>query len=241
MKLYGDSKYIEDDVSAKLNNNEKSNFKEENEKEDNQISGWMIFVSVIFSLAISVGLFMLLPNFISSLIVPKDMTVLYNFSEAVIRIVLFLIYFILVSQMKDIKRTFEYHGAEHKTIFCYEYGEELTVENVRKYKRFHERCGTSFIVFVMVISIIIFSIIGRHENIFVNLAYRIVALPLVAGISYEIIKWAGRSKNILVVFLSKPGLWLQRLTTREPDDSQLEVAIAALKDVLPKNGEDDKW
>ena len=143
--------------------------------------------------------------------------------------------------MKDIKRVFEYHGAEHKTIFCYEHGEELTVENVKKYTRFHPRCGTSFLLFVMIISIIIFSLIGRNPNLFINLLNRLLVLPLIAGISYEIIKFAGKSQNKIVTILIKPGLWLQRLTTREPDESQIQVAIESLKAVIPQNGEDDKW
>ena len=147
----------------------------------------------------------------------------------------------MVSQMNDIKRVFEYHGAEHKSIFCYENGEELTVENVKKYSRFHPRCGTSFLLFVILISIVVFSLLGVHKNPFVNIGLRLLFLPLVAGISYEIIKFAGRSTNKYITWLNEPGKWLQRLTTREPDDSQIEVAIASLKAVIPENEEDDLW
>ena len=144
--------------------------------------------------------------------------------------------------MKDIKRVFEYHGAEHKSIFCYEAGEELNVENVKKQSRFHPRCGTSFLLFVMIISIIVFSLIGRHPNMFVNMGLRLLLLPLVAGISYEVIKFAGRNAdNKWISWLNKPGMWLQHLTTREPDDSQIEVAIASLKAVIPENKDEDRW
>ncbi len=149
--------------------------------------------------------------------------------------------------MKDIQRVFEYHGAEHKSIFCYENGEELTVENVKKHSRFHPRCGTSFLLFVIIVSIIFFSFLPRITryvrivNILLNMGIRLLLMPIVAGISYEIIKFAGKSKNKYVQLLNKPGMWLQRLTTREPDDSQIEVAIASLKAVIPENGEDDKW
>ena len=156
------------------------------------------------------------------------------------RITIFLVYMALVSQMKDIQRVFQYHGAEHKTIAAYEHGEELTAENARKYSRFHPRCGTNFLLIVMIVSIIFFSFLS-WGNVFERIFFRLLLLPVVAGVSYEIIKIAGRSRNKLVVALTKPGLWLQKLTTREPDDSQLEVAIASLKAVLTENKEDDKW
>ena len=168
--------------------------------------------------------------------------VTYNLVESIVKIAIFLGYLTLVSQMRDIQRVFEYHGAEHKTIFCYENGEELTVENVKKYKRFHPRCGTSFLLFVIVISIIVYSIVGRHPNIFMNVLIRLLLLPLIAGISYEIIKFAGKhADNKCVAWLNQPGMWLQRLTTREPDDSQIEVAIHSLKAVIPEDGKSDEW
>lgn len=169
-------------------------------------------------------------------------SVLYNVVESVVKIVIFLGYLTLISQLKDIKRVFEYHGAEHKTIFCYENGEELTVENVKKFKRFHPRCGTSFLLFVVIISIIIYSIVGRHPNLFINVLIRIALLPLIAGISYEIIKFAGKhSENKCIAWLNKPGMWLQRLTTREPDESQIECAITSLKAVIPDDEKADLW
>ena len=142
--------------------------------------------------------------------------------------------------MKDIRRVFEYHGAEHKTIACYEAGEELTPANIKKYSRFHPRCGTSFLLFVMIISIILFSLLPR-TGVFMRMLMRLALMPVVAGLSYEVIKWAGRSENKVVALLSKPGLWLQKLTTREPDESQIEVAIASMKPVIPENQEEDKW
>lgn len=221
--------------------------KKSDSKNENGLSDGALYFTVFLSLMFSVGLFILLPNFIADLIVPKGMTVLYNLIENVVKIALFLIYMLLVSKMEDIKRLFQYHGAEHKSIFCYESGEELTVENVKKHSRFHPRCGTSFLLFVLVISIICFSFLPRVENhikiinVLLNMGMRLIFMPIVAGISYEIIKIAGKSKNKFVQMLNKPGMWLQRLTTSEPDESQIEVAIASLKAVIPENGEDDKW
>lgn len=209
-----------------------------------------VFIAVIFS----VGLFILLPSALSGAVeaIPalKPITSPHAFTsvfEGILRMVIFLGYMALISKMKDIQRVFEYHGAEHKTIACYEAGEELTPENVKKYTRFHPRCGTSFLLFVMIISIIVFAFLPRFDGfskalaILLRLATRLCCLPIVAGLSYEVIKWAGRSKNKCVGILSKPGLWLQRLTTREPDESQIEVAIASMKPCIPENKEEDKW
>jgi uncharacterized protein YqhQ len=142
--------------------------------------------------------------------------------------------------MKDIRRVFEYHGAEHKSIFCYEHGEELTVENVRKYGRLHPRCGTSFLFIVMIVSILLFSLFS-WSGVLMRLLIRILLIPIVAGISYEIIKWAGKSESKLSCIVSAPGMWLQKLTTREPDDKQIEVAVEALKNVLVPDPEADNW
>lgn len=201
----------------------------------------MIPIAVLVSIAFSVGLFILLPTLVVSFIGNAVRTpLLMNLVEGIVRIIIFLAYIALISRMKDIARVFEYHGAEHKSIFCYENGEELTVENVRKYKRLHPRCGTSFLFIVMIVSILLFSLF-KWPNILVRLVTRIVLLPIVAGISYEIIKWAGRSDSKLVCIVSAPGLWLQKITTREPDDSQIEVAIAALKNVLVEDKDADLW
>ena len=219
----------------------------------------IIYISVIFSLFLSVGLFMLLPAFLTGLI--KDAVTsqaILALIEGLIRIVIFLVYLAAVSQMKDIKRVFMYHGAEHKSIFCYEKGLELMVENVRKQSRLHPRCGTSFLLIVMVISILVFSIIPWDKDKFAmipfigqylaalpwvvtRLFFRLLLLPIVAGISYEIIKFAGRHDNAFTHAISKPGMWFQHITTNEPDDSQIEVAIASLKAVIPENADEDKW
>lgn len=201
----------------------------------------VIYISVCLSLFLSVGLFILLPaviaGFLKGLI---ENHILLTLAEGVVRISIFVIYIALVSKMEDIKRVFMYHGAEHKSIHCFESGEELTVENVRKHSRLHPRCGTSFLLIVMVISIIVFSFISWN-NPFIRLVLRLALLPVVAGISYEIIKFAGRHDNRLTRIISAPGKWFQYITTNEPDDSQIEVAILSLKAVIPENTEDAKW
>ncbi len=201
----------------------------------------ILYLSVILSLFMSVGLFILLPTWLVSLVrIFCSNQVVLTVAEGVTRIVIFLGYLILVSQMPDIKRVFEYHGAEHKTIACYESGEELTVENAKTKCRLHPRCGTSFLLIVMVVSIIVFSFL-KWDNILIRTLTRLALLPIVAGISYEIIKLAGRYDNFATRIVSWPGLMLQKITTREPDDSQLEVAIASMKAVIPENKDEDKW
>ena len=229
--------------SAKFYDVEDENKKEKKKETKESMSDWMIYGSVILAICMSVGLFIVLTNVISNIFVPNKEAnpVIYNLVESIVKIAIFLGYLFAVSLMKDIQRTFEYHGAEHKTIFCYENGEELIPENVKKYSRFHPRCGTSFLLFVVIISIIVFSLVGVYENPFINLGLRLLLLPLVAGISYEIIKFAGRSTSKYITWLNAPGKWLQRLTTREPDEKQIEVAIAALKAVIPENKDDDIW
>ncbi len=199
------------------------------EKKEEEIKDIVIYFSVILGLCFSIGLFILLPNFISGLIIPQGNVKLYNTVESILKFVIFLVYLILASQMKDIKRVFEYHGAEHKTVFCYENKLELNVENVKKQSRFHPRCGTNFMIIVLIISVIVFSLIGRSENIFVNMGYRLLLLPIIAGISYEIIKFLGRTKIKFFKIFAYPGLLMQRITTKEPDEGQIEVAIKALK------------
>ena len=206
-----------------------------------KIKDIVIYFSIFVSLIFSIGLFFILPNLITGFAGKFiQSSVLKTLIEGVIRIGIFLGYVLLVSQMEDIKRVFQYHGAEHKTIFCYEAGLELTPENARNMPRLHPRCGTSFLVFVMIISIIMFSFIS-WDNMWMRLGLRILLLPVVAGLSYEIIRWAGKSKSKVVCAISRPGMWLQKITTREPDDSQLEVAIKSMQAVLTGNKEDDKW
>lgn len=223
-------------------------FEEEEEDKDKKHSKWdefleknMVVIAVFLSILFSMGLFILLPTLVVNFIggISKSPLIM-NLAEGLVRITIFIGYIAAISGMKDIKRVFEYHGAEHKTIFCYENGEELTVDNVRKYKRLHPRCGTSFLFIVMIVSILLFSFF-RWPNLLVRLITRIALMPLVAGISYEIIKWAGRSDSKLVCVVSAPGLWLQKITTREPDDSQIEVAIESLKNVLVEDEEADLW
>jgi len=210
----------------------------------------VIYVSIVLSIFLSIGMFILLPTavtrgieFLFSLTPAAaiaETKAFTSITEGILRMLIFIGYLAAVSQMKDIRRVFEYHGAEHKTIACYESGEELTVENVKKYPRFHPRCGTSFLLFVMIIGIILFALLPK-TGIILRMLMRLALLPVVAGLSYEVIKWAGRSKAACVTWLSKPGLWLQKLTTREPDESQIEVAIASMQAVIPEDREEAKW
>ena len=210
-----------------------------------KIKDIVIYVSVVLSLILSIGLFFMLPNFITELIakltgISVDGTP-RTLIEGAVRMLIFLGYILLVSQMKDIKRVFMYHGAEHKTISTYEHGLELTVENVRKGCRLHPRCGTSFLIFVMIISVIVFMVIPGGISWWQRALFKILLLPVVAGLSYEVIKFAGRHENWFTKLISQPGMWLQHITTREPDDAQIEVAIESLKAVMPDNKEEDKW
>ena len=201
-----------------------------------------IYLTVFMSLLISVGLFMLAPTFVTNLFKSKvDSSLGLNLIEGVIRVSIFLIYVVAVSKLEDIKRVFEYHGAEHKTIHCYEAEEELTVENVKKYPILHPRCGTSFLFTVMIISIVVFSFFG-WPNPLQRFLSRIILMPVIAGISYEINRIIGKSTGKLAYALSYPGLLIQKIaTTREPDGEQIEIAIEALKSVLVEDKEADKW
>lgn len=198
-------------------------------------------IVVVFGFGLAILLFTMFPAMIvgyfkNNITSPIALTAI----EGVLKIAILVLYLWVVSKMNDIKRTFQYHGAEHKTIFCFEHGKELTVENVRSELRFHPRCGTSFLLIVLIISIILFSFI-TWENIWVRIGLKILLLPLVVGIGYEFIKLAGRYDNVVTRLISTPGLWLQRLTTKEPDDDQIEVAIAAFKPVVPEDIDNAKW
>lgn len=205
---------------------------EEVEKEkdkDGKFDAVFMGLTVALSVVIAVVLFMLTPFFISSLfgkVIKSPMALAVI--EGLIRIAIFFIYIVAISQMKDIQRVFMYHGAEHKTINCIEHGAELTPENAAKYSRLHKRCGTSFLLIVMVVSIICFMFI-RVDNMALKIVLRVILVPVIAGVSYEVIQWAGRSESCLVNIVSKPGLMLQKLTTREPDLEMLEVAIASIE------------
>ena len=198
-------------------------------------------VVTVLALALCIGLFILVPSFLTSLFSEHiENQALLSLIEGLIKMGIFLAYIIGVSNLEDIRRTFMYHGAEHKTIFCYEHGEELNVENVRKQIRFHPRCGTSFLLIVIVISILISSLI-TWESVLVRAMLKILLLPVTVGISYELIKFAGRHDNLFTRIISAPGLWLQRFTTKEPDDDMIEVAIAAFTKVLPEDPDKDQW
>ncbi|WP_455715396.1 DUF1385 domain-containing protein [Anaerosporobacter sp.] len=205
---------------------------EEQKKTEKSSDGLMMALTVCVSIILAVGIFMLLPFFIGNLLSGViESTVWRAVIEGLIRITIFIAYVALISQMKDIKRVFMYHGAEHKTINCIENGLDLTVENVRWQTKEHKRCGTSFMLIVMVISVIFFIFI-HVESIWLRVLYRILLVPVIAGVSYEFIRLAGRSDSKIVDILSKPGLWLQGLTTREPDDDMIEVAIKSVEAVF---------
>ena len=204
------------------------------EKTFGKTAAWniMIMLSVVLAIVASVAIFVLLPTVVVNLLsgVIKNVIIL-NLIEGCLRILMFIGYIVLISRMEDIQRVFQYHGAEHKTIHCYENGKELTPENAKDFVRLHPRCGTSFLMFVMVSSLILFSLLG-WPNLIMRVVSRIILIPVVAAISFEILQWAGRSNNRFVELVSVPGLLLQKLTTREPDASQLEVAIVSMKAVL---------
>ena len=204
----------------------------------------MAFAAVI-AMAFSVGLFFLLPTFIAGLFGRlHNSALLHNVIEGVIRIVIFMLYLILISRMKDMRRVFSYHGAEHKSIFCYEEGLPLTVENVRKQPRHHPRCGTSFLFVVIVVSILCSSVVFTYvewSNMWIRFGLHLLLLPLVVGISYEFNRLVGRYDNGLTRLLTKPGLWMQNFTTFEPDDSMIEVGIEALRLVIPEEQGKDTW
>ena len=205
-----------------------------------KLADYLIYFSVAISIILCIGIFMVLPTFLGGAVtnlLHGDAT-LRSVIEGVIKIVIFVGYMFLVSQMKDIKRVFMYHGAEHKTINCFERGEELTVENVRHNTRFHKRCGTSFLVIVMLVSIILFFFI-RTDVLWLRVLSRIILVPAIAGISYEFIRYAGKHDNWLVNIISAPGIAMQIITTSEPDDSMIEVAIASLNAVLEEEPEEN--
>ena len=199
---------------------------------DEKSEALMMGGTVALSIVLAIGIFMLLPYFAASLFRRlTDSALVISVLEGVLRLVIFLGYIALISRMEDIQRVFQYHGAEHKCINCIEHGMELNVENVQKSSRLHRRCGTSFLLIVMVVSIIFFLFI-RVNSPLLRVVVRILLVPVIAGVSYEFIRLAGKSENPVVLTLSKPGLWLQKMTTREPEDDMVEVAIAAVEAVF---------
>ena len=219
-------------------------FEDEAEKEESK--GLMAVVGVIAAIlgvVLSVGLFIFLPTFIYDLIsklIPflRGKIFLKSLFEGILKIVVLVGYMALVSRMNDIKRTFQYHGAEHKTIFCYEAGLDLTVENVRKQGRFHPRCGTSFLIVMVIVGIFIGLLIPAGLPSLLRTAIKILLLPVTMGLGYEFIKFAGKSDHKITKILSAPGLWMQRITVLEPTDDMIECAIAAVNEVIPEDGSD---
>ena len=209
--------------------------------EEKKAQKLIIGAAVVLGVALSLFLFIFLPAFLVGLI--PGLRANYfarNLSEGAVRIVILLVYMRLICELSDVKRLFAYHGAEHKTIFCYEHGKPLTVENVREESRFHPRCGTSFLLVVIVVSILVNSVV-RLSNSFARMACHLLLLPVVIGVSYEINRWCGRHDNWLSAALSAPGKWLQHMTTNEPDDGMIECAIRAMELVIPEEKGSDAW
>ena len=217
---------------------------EKAQKKQSAMMNALMIVSSVLGVALAVVLFMWLPiqlfSWLTRLWPALENAALRGLFEGVLRIVIFIAYLLLVSQLKDIRRTFRYHGAEHKTIFCYEKGLELTVENVRVQRRFHPRCGTSFMILMLLVGIII-SILIPIRTPLLRTVIKLLLIPLTVGVGYELIKLAGRKDNAFTRIISAPGMWLQHVTTKEPDDSMIECAIAALKAVIPEDPEADRW
>ena len=204
-------------------------------EEDEQLTDKELAGTMIFAFALAAVLFIAIPTGAAKLfhVITED-PVFLNLMEGFLRLFIFMAYIFAISRMKDIQRVFQYHGAEHKTIACFEAGEALTVENVARHTRLHKRCGTSFLLIVMLVSIFVFAFLG-WPDLAERIASRIILLPVVAGISYEIIRFSANSDNCLLGWAVKPGLWLQKLTTREPEPEMIEVAIASAKAVLPED------
>lgn len=206
----------------------------------------LMVISVVLGVALAIGLFVALPSFLYSLlakwvpILSEDNRWLKSAFEGILKVLILVGYLALVSLMKDIRRTFMYHGGEHKTIFCYEQGLPLTVENVRAQRRFHPRCGTSFLILMILVSILVSMLIPPTIPTVLRVVIKLCLLPLIMGIGYELIKFAGKYDNLLTRIISAPGVWLQHLTVLEPDDSMIECAITAMSEVIP-NDESDNW
>ena len=224
---------------------------------DKGFQNFIISVAVFLGLAMSIGLFFLLPMIVGSVVSNwVDSNLVLNLMEGLVRIIIFVTYIALISQMNEMKRVFAYHGAEHKTIRCYEAGLPLTVENIRQQTRIHPRCGTSFLLVVMILSILVFSVAsslllaivpeladmrGQFLYSLIMIVFKLLLLPLIVAISYEINRWVGRNDNGFTKVLTAPGMWFQNFTTCEPDDSMIEVAITAVEAVLPEEAGADRW
>ena len=223
--------FFEEEDEKKPGEKDKEKSKEKEEKQTASEKA-MMGGTLVFSVLMAIFIFMLIPYYISLLFQKiTDSQMLIALIEGILRLVIFIGYVAVISLMEDIRRVFMYHGAEHKCINCIEHGMDLTVENVRKSSKQHKRCGTSFLLIVMIVSIFFFMFI-RVDSRVLRLVLRLVLIPVIAGVSYEFIRLAGRSDNAVVNFLSKPGLWLQNLTTKEPDDEMIEVGIASVEAVF---------
>jgi uncharacterized protein YqhQ len=241
---------------ATVNNDKKDKTDKKEKKENSLLISVVMVLATVLGLALSVGLFIMLPTFIYdwlTKLMPFLITdnlaldsLIKSFFEGILKIAVLVGYMALVTLMKDIKRTFQYHGAEHKTIFCYESGLELTVENVRKQRRFHPRCGTSFLVLMLLVGMfvsffidpIFYLTIGHLPHVAIRAIIKLLLLPITMGIGYELIKFAGRHENAFTRIISAPGLWLQRVTVLEPSDDMIECAIVAFKEVIPEDQSD---
>lgn len=247
-----------DTVSEEKPEDKKEDKKDDKKDDNGAVTTIVAIISGVLGVGLAVALFVILPTLIftgiQTLFGDTDISAFRSLTEGIIKIALFIGYLWLTSLMKTMKRLYQYHGAEHKTIFCYEHGEELTVENVRKYKRFHPRCGTSFIFLTLAISILVYTLLPINSEMFIEafgvskligdmlrVCCKIIFLPIVVGISYELIRIAGKYDNLFTKIVSAPGLAIQRLTTKEPADEMIEVAIASMKPVLPEKPEDAQW
>ena len=198
--------------------------------EEEKLTTWQMTLTLLISFGIGIALFIILPLYLAKLV--SDQHVIFNLVDGVLRVIIFIGYLLLISMMKDIQRVFQYHGAEHMAVHCYEAKKPLTTKNVRSFTTLHPRCGTAFLIIVLILSIILFSFIWS-DNWFLKFAFRILLIPLIASVSYEILKFSAKHQHtILFKLLITPGLWFQKITTKKPDDKQIEVAIVSLKAVL---------
>ncbi len=221
----------------------------EGDKNTSSMMTVITIIATVIAVILCVGLFIYLPSLAFkgiNYLAGGTLSPFQALFEGILKIAIFLGYMIAVSYMKDIKRVFAFHGAEHKTIFCYEAGLELTVENVRKQRRFHPRCGTSFMILMLIVSVFVTFLLDAaiptlKEVLWLRTIIKLLLVPLICGLGYELIRVCGRYDNIVTRIIATPGLWIQRITVKEPDDSMIEVAIAAMNEVIPENEEEDKW
>ena len=234
-------KYMMKSAEKQLTEEEKSEMEKDGKGSEGSSYDIFMYIGILVGVLMAVGLFVFLPKILVGFIPDiKEHRIIRSALEGIVKIALFVAYMALVSLMKDISRQYMYHGAEHKTIACHEAELPLTVENVRKQTRFHKRCGTSFIFLVLLVSIFVMCFVPFTET-WQRIICSLILLPLVVGISYEFIRLAGNNDNLLTRILSAPGLAMQRITTREPDDSMIEIAIAAMKPCIPADKTEDKW